>query len=191
MSDTNTDSALAITEQPDAPQMELGVPPDTPKITKEEVENFIVMATKLCSMAVHRMLIKHLPEVEHLLPKPTEPGHVSISFREFPERLNMCFILGKHPYQAEIDVPPGYEKEVCGQYMLLKTLAMTYWNHLITTETQLAEYLNRIDADKYKTLKVDSTYMLSMYFDEAAPYRLCILPYYVNAKGQPLTRNTR
>jgi hypothetical protein len=160
------------------------------EITKEDVEHFIKMATKLVSLACDRLITKQLPEVKSLLPKPEEPGHVSISFREMPERLNMCFILAPNPYRMEIDVPPGYEKEVCSQYILLKQLAITYWESVITNNAGLSTYLDRLEnGEQYKHLKVCKTHTLSLYFDEEFTHRVCILPYYVNASGQPLVKN--
>jgi hypothetical protein len=160
------------------------------EITKEDVEHFIKMATKLVSLACDRLITKQLPEVKSLLPKPEEPGHVSISFREMPERLNMCFILAPNPYRMEIDVPPGYEKEVCSQYILLKQLATTYWESVIANNAGLSTYLDRLEnGEQYKHLKVCKTHTLSLYFDEDFTHRVCILPYYVNANGQPLVKN--
>lgn len=199
--DTNTNVDTSVNTDVDmsadiTTNVDTSVNVDTPvnaspkkEITKEDVEHFIKMATKLVSLACDRLITKQLPELKSLLPKPEDPGHVSIEFREMPERLNMCFILAPNPYRMEIDVPPGYEKEVCSQYILLKQLATTYWESVITNNAGLSTYLDRLEnGDKYKHLKVCKTHTLSLYFDEEFTTRVCILPYYVNAKGEPLVR---
>ena len=156
--------------------------------TQEQLHEFISMARTMASSVCNRLLIEYCPSVESLLPAAVDPGHVSITFDEFPEKLNICLVIVSNTYAATIDVPNNYAKAVCEQYMLLKSLIMVYWKQFVVTYPDIIAHLHASTAYNFNELYVDANSLTTLYFDEGFHKRIGLGPYYIDRYGNPLMK---
>jgi uncharacterized protein (UPF0335 family) len=178
------------------------------KFSTEEIDKFIKMAKVLCSKAVLSALIcviregpekgfdakmakKLVAKIETVMPY-NYCGFTQVAFREIPHLLNISLSLVPRDYKTEIDVLPGYEKDLFSQYNFLKQTAIAYWAQFREDHAKLykmiCEYRSDVD---FSALVIDPNNVTTMYIDPLCAKRVGVFCYYVDKDGNPFYKKKK
>lgn len=175
----------------------------------EEVQKFISMGKTLASKSVLSLLIKTIEEgpvkkgfskeeCDRLVKKITlrmpynYSGYVTCAFKEFPHLLHITLSIVDKDYKTCIDIPhESYARDLFEKYDFLKNTARAYWKQFCEEESELFDRVCRYRSDiDFSDLVIDPTNPTSLYFDEAAIFRISIFCYYT-LNGKPLYKKTK
>jgi len=109
-------------------------------------------------------------------------GYIKMEFHEIPYPLHLSLSMVERDYKAIVHVMTGYGEKVIQHYDTLRQFAMAYFRSYNEIEhaplmKDVREYCPNILFD---AIKINPENMTTMFFDEKAPIRIGILPYYMD-----------
>jgi len=144
---------------------------------------------KLASKAVLCLLAAMAPKLR--IKPPQTSGYLNLSFKEIPETLCIALGIVDKDYRTQIDIIPGYEKDLYLKYQILKQVAVAYWKEFSMVNTRLMKKLKKaLPNIDFSELRVDPNNPTTMYFDVDYPIRISIACIYLDKFGKPMMKST-
>lgn len=168
----------------------------------EDIQKYINMGTDVARVPVLSLLkltlqegpkgplgaAKLVAKIDKLM-TGSKYGHLSMDFEGIEYKFGVCLSMVDRGFTPQIDVPAAYVADVLEQFKSLKKTAQAYWNTFRVNNSKLIKKIDQFRSDvDFSVITNDIEAPMTMYFDPNCSKRVVVCPYYLNDKGEILSK---